>query len=220
MQNKYIYVETPKNACSSTKLSLMHIEGLEPPANLGDVHVRSPNDGRPSLFDLGYDGTLALLESKEYTKFCVFRDPTRRLFSAFRNKLCNPELKNYDAIRKSIMQEHSVSDFREVRFAQFAEWVCNQPDEMRDHHYRSQWSLNLCDYIDYDFVVRMDNYASDMTLLARRLDLSDKQMPDFKKRTNVSNSEATKIPLGVTKQINRVYEKDFEILSMHKGGYE
>lgn len=220
LAHKYIYVETPKNACSSTKLFLFEIEGLTPPKSVGQVHERRRGDGRPSLRDLGFLGTSAILDDPDFIKFCVFRDPTRRLFSAFRNKICDPSIESYDEVRKSLLNAFSLSDFKEVRFAHFAEWVCNQPDELRDHHYMSQWALNLCDYVDFDFVVRMDHYAQDMQLLAKRLGLAPDSIPDFGRRTNVSHSGKTTIPKGVINQVSAAYEKDFDILKMHKGGYD
>lgn len=220
LRHKYIYVETPKNACTSTKLFLMQIEDLTPPSDISRVHARDPNDKRSSLFDLGCAGTTALLNDEQYIKFCVFRDPARRLFSAFRNKLCDLTNKSYDDIRNSLIEDYSLSKFKDIRFVQFAEWVCEQPDELRDHHYRSQWSLNMCDFIDFDFVVRMDHYADDMRTLMKRLDLPAEIIPDFGRRTNVSNSDAINMPPGVIRQISNAFRQDFDILKMHKGGYD
>jgi hypothetical protein len=86
----YVYLETPKAACSTMKALLMELAGrqLPKPGALTVERVMHFNMHHKrihqfkSLSDLDPEDALAMLVSPEVVRFCVVRNPYARLVSA------------------------------------------------------------------------------------------------------------------------------------------
>src|SRR6185312_13253203 len=83
----YLYVETPKSACTTTKVHLWNLEGLGPVPYESRPHERPPGDPRLSLLSVPVEKALDALTSPAIYRFCVWRDPVRRLASAYWEKI-------------------------------------------------------------------------------------------------------------------------------------
>src|SRR5258705_3311023 len=83
---RYLYLETPKAACTTTKVHLWHLERLGPLPYPNHVHKRPPEDQRRSLLTIGEDAAIDALFGPSVFRFFVWRDPGRRLVSVFTPK--------------------------------------------------------------------------------------------------------------------------------------
>ncbi|MDH4393603.1 MAG: sulfotransferase family protein [Aquabacterium sp.] len=173
----YVYLETPKAACSTMKQLLMSLEGR--PLSRGDgltvdrvMHLNQ-HDRKihkfKSLTDLGMDGALNMLTSPDVVRFCVVRNPYARLVSAWSDKIhagSHLYTKFWGPINahNRIDNPHHVPIFRE-----FVQWLDAQDrPETWDGHWRSMTALLFPDTIGYTHVLRTETLAADLqTLLAR-----------------------------------------------------
>ena len=108
LSHRYLYFEVPKAACTSLKYLISRLENCPPMlesdslrhsvlhsddvARRDDIiHIR---DRFPvaSLMDLDSENQREVLESSDFLRFAVVRNPYARLVSAWRNKVlvCHP----------------------------------------------------------------------------------------------------------------------------------
>jgi Sulfotransferase family len=216
---KYFFMEIPKAGATVTKTLLWQIEqlGSPPLADTGIIHRRPSDDPRPSPLTVPIDAARTVLFSKSYYRFSLWRDPVRRLASAYVDKiyLGRSTKRKWTTLRKSLARKCGVEDPRDIGFDWFADFVCSQQDEDRDLHWMSQWRLSLSDYLKYNQFVDLDNYAADMTRLFDEIGVPQDDRPDFRTRLHASGSEKIEISERTAKMIRSSYAQDY-LLSRQK----
>ena len=104
-----------------------------------------------------------------YFKFAFVRNPWDRLVSCYMSKLVQ------GGTGLKMGKYGDVSLRRNMSFKEFAEAVCHIPDEISNHHFRSQY-ITICDdgprkAILADFVGRFEDLEDDFRLVAERIGL-------------------------------------------------
>lgn len=165
LKNRYIYVETPKAACSTIKLSLISFE-LEydfshHEYNSNYIHLR---DWTPLLTPkqvVSFQRLLAL----PFIKFCFVRNPFTRILSAYLDKICRKKLEK--KAWESLFCNRSLSDT--ISFDDFLNAVAQQPIRAMDTHWRPQYFQTFQQHIHYDLIGRFESLAADFERLSKML---------------------------------------------------
>ncbi|MBA2443050.1 MAG: sulfotransferase family 2 domain-containing protein [Rubrobacter sp.] len=150
-EHRFVYVVTPKVACTSIKTALLPLFGRDP-AEAGDRGHAHKILAREGAIVSG-DRFLSGLESRYrgYFKFSFVRNPYDRLVSCYYSKI-NPKVVGID------QEPHDGAELRPgMSFREFAEAVCSIPDEKANVHFRSQHlaiSRGAGDGLPVDFLGR------------------------------------------------------------------
>ena len=133
---------------------------------IGDVHGLFNNRGA----HINKAHFLAGMGDKyhRYFKFTFVRNPWDRLVSCYTSKI----VQGGGGMQ---MKYGDISLQRDMEFKEFAEAVCRIPDEISNHHFRSQ-HVTICDdgprkAVFADFVGRFENLEKDFGFVAERIGL-------------------------------------------------
>jgi hypothetical protein len=162
LKNRFIYVETPKVACSTMKLSLISFElEYEFPIdfdNSGYIHLR---DWSPLLSPKQVVSFSRLLQLP-FLRFCFIRNPFTRVLSAYLDKIQRRTLQKKKWC--SLFGDRDQS--RPVTFEEFLSCIARQPVGAMDSHWRPQYFQTFQENFSYDFVGRFETFAQDFVALS------------------------------------------------------
>jgi hypothetical protein len=169
-----VYIEVPKVACSSIKIALASIVGVDLDAVGGNPHeapfpepVQRANG--PKLFP----GLFA---------FAFVRNPWDRLASCYRDKVAG-EAAEFTGIDPRSGVAYCLSRFGVFRpdmsFEEFVHEVAAIPDAEADDHFRSQHTFvsNNSAKIAIDFVGRFENLSTDFKRACQQLGIGELKLP-------------------------------------------
>ena len=175
-EKKYLYFAVPKAACTAIKHLLRDAE-LAPPIEFFCrgykesrrdmfVHARE-NVPLPSLVDLDETAQREALQSPEYLRMTVVRNPYTRLLSAWRNKiaLCEP---GYETVYLDIRGcPPTLSNKKLIGFDEFIAFIENQDLRRADPHWSLQVEHTFMAAIKYNLVGRTENLTEFLDLFAQ-----------------------------------------------------
>jgi hypothetical protein len=165
---KLFYVATPKVACTTLKWWFAALEGYaEQLKSLTDNSESDPNlvvheshRVAPSVTGLSLTDLTEALESEDFFRFAIVRNPYKRLFSAWQSKLL---------LREPLQSTHYVdlsfyhypiktaADIP-IAFQLFLEHLAgNEAPSYWDHHWRPQTDVLRPDLIDYTQIFKIEN---------------------------------------------------------------
>src|SRR5262249_4034500 len=171
---KYLYIDTPKAACTTLKRLIAGVE------NLSDVdfaeslaldsklamlvHDRS-HFRLPSLSNVPSELAEESLSSDQYFRFCFVRNPYSRLFSAWQSKILLREpffLVNFKNMPSEFSRAESWSAIRES-FGRFVAYIrkSEYPDFL-DAHWQPQHELIFLSKIKYSLIGRTESLTQDV----------------------------------------------------------
>ncbi len=160
--HKLLYCPIGKNACTSLKRLMVSLSDIahRPLFLIRDVH-RGLDDHRTGLklLDLEIDAARRIMESPDYYKFAVARDPVSRLASAYLemfvvHRMRRPNRYHTGPVVAAVHRTGRPDFRRGITFAQFVRYVTAQDPRGLDPHWKPQ-SLYL-EGIRYDRIYRMD----------------------------------------------------------------
>ena len=194
----YFCMAIPKAACSKIKLVLQQLEGLPIPSEPLRIHYRDTPGLRfvPSIADFSTADGVEILTANNWFRFTFVRNPYARLFSAYKSQVM--DLRSpYVGFRESIRQKAGYptppgAALGMVGFADFVQYIAEQPDDQRDGHWKSQTGSMHLDTIRYDFVGRVETFEQDFTKLLQRFDAPAELLAALTERVNTT----TQIPLA------------------------
>ena len=169
-----VYIEVPKVACSSIKIALAGILGIDLAAAGGDPHkARFPAPVSRHIGPALYPGLFT---------FGFVRNPWDRLVSCYRDKVLG-EASDFTSFDASRGVAHCLARFDAFRadmsFDDFVRAVAMIPDEVADVHFRSQCTFvtNVCSDIAIDFLGRFESLARDFRMVSDKLGLPSLTLP-------------------------------------------
>lgn len=194
----YFCMAIPKAACSKIKLVLQQLEGLPIPPEPLRIHYRD-TPGLcfiPSIADFPTAEGVEILTAKEWFRFTFVRNPYARLFSAYKSQVMDLS-SPYIGFRESIRQKAGYptapgAALGRVGFADFVQYISEQPDDQRDGHWKSQTGILHLETIRYDFIGRVENFQPDLTQMLQRFDAPSSLLASLAERVNTT----TQIPLA------------------------
>ncbi len=200
-----LYLNNPKVACSSIKLTLQRAEldapDYQPETSVHD-HAASPLLTFPQI-----DVCAALVDAKFI--FSFVRNPFDRLISAYVNKIVVPQ-------NGGRLREHA--GFRKDQCPSFEDFVlaiCAQDPADMNPHWRVQ-ALNLSvGVVPYDFIGRLENLASDWAQVSAKTGL-----PETLSFAGVRTADWTRVKptytARATQAVQSAFHVDFETFGYKK----
>jgi hypothetical protein len=223
-----MYFEVPKAGCTQMKELLRHIEGAAPLKLFtnGDWQTRRDmfihsrlNVPLPSLVDFNDEDQREILESPEFFRMTVVRNPYSRLVSAWRNNILLCERtgrKVYLHMKGRLpdIQEKSLVSFLE--FVQYVETQCDisncDPHWMRQVDYVSLPAMN------FSSVAKLEQFNEGLRRFAEHLALSEPLLAGGKNES---------LPLGTASyseeladRVYSLYLTDFESLQYDRATWK
>ena len=222
-RNRYLYFEVPKAACSSLKYLVHRIEGcpplppFDPSSDISRrdeiIHVRE-HVTIPSLVDLRNEQQEEALESPDFLRLVVVRNPYSRLVSAWRGKVlvCEP---GFEGIYRNLRGElPEIASKSLISFEEFVGYLERHEDlDSCNPHWRRQTAHVFWPAMNFNFVGKTEKLDEALRRLERQVGADH---PIEIPLTNASAS--TKDPLltpALARRISILYRQDFEAF-----GYE
>lgn len=157
LQHKYIYVETPKVACSSIKTTLQKLELDQP-----DIK-RFKNIHAPALSSLlrpiQITNFKQVLGSPDFQKFCFVRNPYTRALSGYLDKMFVNGPTKVVFLKTLGRNPRDLNQF--ISFEDFLKAVESLSVGQRDSHWREQHHQLMYSKIRYDVVGKFESLNKD-----------------------------------------------------------
>lgn len=206
-KKKYMYVETPKVACTGVKhvLQCAEVGSIISRDAMGDVHNRalspllSPSSNIPKFYEI--------FQSNEYFKFAFVRNPIARALSCWLDKIVQNQYE-----RHRLMPKLGLKQTEEVSFLKFLEIIADQNDNEHDIHWATQTFLLRPNIHRYSFIGRFENFNIDFEKVCKHLGMVEYLGTAHEGKWH-STSASTKIKKYVGERelalLHSIYEQDF-----------
>lgn len=214
LKHKYLFVETPKVACSTIKRTLQSIEYENPDfkhKDFVDVHKREYS---PLLRPSQTEDYPSYVASEDVFKFCFVRNPYTRLLSAYLDKIRGEQEKKYGIL---LQTGRDMTDYEaEIPFHEFVHAICEQPFSAMDIHWRPQYYQTFQDSINYDLVGRFESFSTDFENVITRVMKGDSEVArsylknETRHATNASEMVRKFYGLRLSHKVYNKYKIDFE----------
>lgn len=224
---RYMYFEVPKAASTAMRELLNTIENAPPikcfigkdRAARRDMYLHTPeNVALPALLDLDDHMQRTVLNSPDFLRMTLVRNPYTRLIAAWQNKvlLCEP---GYERIYWDIKGHWPELGKKSlVSFEEFVAYVARWCDlRVADLHWRRQVDHTLFRAINYSVVGKVENMADFIGKFQRHLGLDQPLMAGQKNVSPPGNSIGIRDELAA--QIYQLYEADFETFRYERNSY-
>jgi Sulfotransferase family len=230
LRHRYLYFEVPKAACTSLKYLVFRLENC-PPApeyeSFGDFVLQADSVTRrddiihirerfpvPSLVDLDSDTQREVLESSEFLRFAVVRNPYSRLVSAWRSKVlvCDPGFEDvYKALRGGLP---AIGKKLLISFREFVEFIERFEDlDLCNPHWRRQSGHLFLPAINFNLIGKTERLIEILHGLQQHV-AADSPLEMRSSNTSGSSKDPMFTPeLG--DRIYSLYRRDFDAF-----GYE
>lgn len=220
-EHKFIYAVVPKAACSSVKVALAPLFGIDPSgvseSSIGeteDIHTRYQNE----RYEINKHQLLRRLDGgwyADYFKFAFVRNPFDRLISCWREKLSRPASPGFVRMAYETAEGPPVELSLGMDFVDFVDAVYRIPEEDSNLHWKSQAEVLCREPQMYlrdetpmvDFVGRFENLSEDFAAVAERIGLSEYEMPHIL-RTGEPGSYRDAYTTRACNQAHKRYDRD------------
>jgi hypothetical protein len=205
-KHRFVYVETPKVACTTVKRVLQQAEtgrrlSWSDPS---DVHDRRCSP----LLSPGYDikAFAEAMNTEDYFRFCFVRNPFTRVLSCYLDKMVNNEFE-----RRRLAPKLGFAPESPPSFTDFLRAIVEQKDEDCDIHWATQTFLLRPNRVSYSFIGRFELFHEQFRMVCERLGVV-KYATDLSGTWHATNAyEKVEAYLGLEEiaLIHRIYERDF-----------
>ncbi|HEV2363398.1 MAG TPA: sulfotransferase family 2 domain-containing protein [Caulobacteraceae bacterium] len=215
--SKFLYFEIPKNACSTIKLYLREMKQAPALAPFTDwapetnrnhfVHSRV-NVPLPSLLDLSAAQQEEAIDSDDFVRLLVVRNPYERLVSAWKSKVFLRE-PGFGYVYRAVRGRDEPSGYEDlVSLAEFVDFVERCEDlSSCNSHWRLQSEHIFHRSIKYNSVFSTDTLGQALEAIAAVFAVAPPRQPR-KANTSVEAVRAALTP-ETAEKIRRLYSPDF-----------
>ena len=205
--NKYLYLEVPKAACSTIKLTLINHEGSR--VNETFTHPHLPIVNSPHIKP--YQLTPELLEEvyfgDDIFRFSFVRNPYGRCLSAYLDTIVNKK-NPFLHMCKALKLDPEV----DLSFSEFLSLQKEYPVSNWDKHWQPQTFLLIDDLVKLHFVGKIESFNHDW---AQARKMSKKAVPALGKdvvwhSTGADEKIKEYYSENDYRLVNELYGKDFE----------
>ena len=196
VKHRFLYVETPKVACSTIKRMLQRIVGIAPQ----DVHDRSQSPLCSPLTDAA--GFLEA-QASDYLRFSFVRNPFTRILSCYLDKFVTNSFE-----RARLLPELGLKSDADLSFTDFLEAVQSQTYYDMDIHWLPQ-SVILEGLVKPAFIGRFENIRADMASVLAAIGSHEEAQPFRPHATDAGAKVAEYLTPEALRLILEIYEQDF-----------
>ena len=205
-KHSFIYMETPKVACTTVKRVLQQAEaggGLtyDKP---GVVHDRTRSPLLAPRQDLS--AFVEAWRAEEYFRFCFVRNPFTRILSCWLDKMVKIQFE-----RKRLAPKLNLKSENPPTFNVFLSAIAEQKDEECDIHWAPQTYLLRPNRVSYSFIGRFELFREQFRKICEHLGISE-YANDLSITWHATHAyEKVKNYMGKQEieLIHRIYERDF-----------
>jgi hypothetical protein len=154
-----------------------------------------------------------ILESADVLRFCIVRDPFRRLASAWLDCILCHSLSPIASILHHIEFPEYYADWTYLR-ERFGEFVgClhdRESPHFSNHHWQKQCDLLLLDLMNYNLVARLESLSDGISIIKHHLqkrNLTWPGLPRFNKTPVKYSSQL--YTASIARKVAEMYEADF-----------
>lgn len=214
----FVYMATPKAACSTMKRVLYHLEGKKPHESLpgiANVHYRF-DDGIGSVEDLA--SLMRLQQDPTRCFFAVVRNPFSRLASAWEDKIYQLS-PNYRHVQKNVSTYLDINPETPADFPGFVQWLYQTQDPMHcDLHWRPQVYVLWSDLIKYHHIMHVENLVFGLSKVLE--DLGCSESVDELLSTHTTNESLPRDWRALYDAKTAKFAQDFYSEDFEKYGYD
>lgn len=215
LDDRFVYVEVPKAACTAMKVLMRELYGSTPLQLFGAfrretdrslfVHARE-NIPLPPLTALGEKDQRDLLEGQDVLRLTIVRNPYARLVSAWRSKvfLCDPSVEDVHAAVRGAAP--AIGRKHPIGFAEFVSYLESRIGETWDAHWRRQVDLTFPKAFAFTHVGKTEDQDTTRGILSRHLNRQVKAAPRANK---TFIKPAARYSEDLAQRVYRLYEEDF-----------
>src|SRR6185312_15520944 len=197
---RYVYVEVPKAACSTIKLTLQRIELDDRSYTPANKHARARS---PLLAPLSAPRDfLRALAAPDYLRFCFVRDPASRILAAYIEKLTGDDFERD-------MRLEQLGFSQTPSFEEFLDVLARRGPGL-DIHWARQVDLLKPDTIAYDFVGRFENFQADFETVLSRIGRDASWLADAREHSTGASMRVSDIGPRERALIADIYAEDFK----------
>lgn len=164
---RYLYVETPKVACSSIKMTLQRLELDDPHYSRPDFEDMHNRNFSPLLKPSQVGNLDKFIARKDIFKFCFVRNPYTRLLSAWLEKIAGNQPQKSQILLQ--LGREPLRLEQEVTFSEFVQAVAAQPVSTMDPHWRMQYYQTFQPGLKFNFIGRFESLDADFRQVLSRL---------------------------------------------------
>lgn len=167
LKHKYLYIETPKVACSTIKNSLMRLEIDDLPYDTKKIHVSIFESPLLKPYQLPPDLLSEVLFGDSFFRFSFVRNPYTRILSAFLEKILrnHPNTQNL----REQLNLHPDEKGALATFEEFLHIIDATAATEHDRHWRPQHLLLLEGWLNMHFLGRFENFSDDWDIVASKI---------------------------------------------------
>jgi hypothetical protein len=203
---RYVYVETPKVACTTVKrvLQLAESDGARRFERPGDVHDRSQSPLLAPRTDM--PAFIAAMSAGDCFRFCFVRNPFTRVLSCYLDKMVENAYE-----RRRLAPKLGFDPQTPPAFDAFLQAVADQPDQERDIHWASQTYLLRPQRVRYSFIGRFELFEPQFGMVCQHLGVAA-YAADLKGTAHATNAYEKVKDYYSQREIDlvaKIYDPDF-----------
>jgi hypothetical protein len=217
-----VYMATPKVACTSFKHLVAALHGTDigmashslTAAKTNELAIHDRNViKQPSLLDVSEQERVHFLGSADVLRFCIVRDPFRRLASAWLDCILCHSLSPMAPILHHIEFPEYIADwcYLTERFGEFVGCLYDRESpKFSNHHWQTQCDLLLLDVMNYNLVARIENLSDALTEITRHLQERNLSWPGLPRFNEAPVKYSSQLYTAATaRKVAEMYEAYF-----------
>lgn len=221
-----VYMATPKVACTSFKHLVAALHGVDVStishsltgAKTSElaIHDRAVIK-QPSLLEISEYDRIQILGSADAVRFCIVRDPFRRLASAWLDCILCHSLSPIAPILRHIEFPDYAPDwcYLSERFGEFVGCIYDREcPHFSNHHWQTQCDLLLLDLINYNLVARLETLSDGVAVLMRHIEKRNLTWPGLPRFNETPVKYSSRLyTASTTRKVAEMYRADFKTFS-------
>ena len=209
LKHKYIFVETPKVACSTIKLTLQRMELDDPEFTREDFEDLHRRDYSPLLRLQQLPNFESYLGREDFFTFCFVRNPYDRLLSCYLDKIIHPTNFKKKVLVSMGLDEKNID--HPISFEEFVSVVETQTPIEMDYHWRPQAYLTCRHIVNYNHIGKLESFEDDFQRIGMQLspEFEEFYAPEFRHKTDAHNLLEKYYTNDLYTRVFEIYEVDF-----------
>lgn len=209
LKNRYAFHTVGKAANSTVKHLLYQLDLQNVPVKMPSVHDRASSP-LLSPYQLSGKDHDWVFTSDDFFKFTFVRNPYSRLLSCYLDRILCLNSRPYFELLRILGKEKGYKP----SFDEFINAICSQTTFQQNNHWRVQYDDTLMSKVNYDFIGKQENFASDFSYVYKRITGMDIKIELLKTNASPTKTSSEKRlstywNKSLVQKVQLKYENDF-----------